>query len=72
MPSDRPNRKIVWYAKGGGIARSGPHDDQIAAAAAMTLCARPHQVLPDGRVILPRPANTKPDDFATWPEYADE
>lgn len=48
-----PERKIAWFAKGGGIKKTGPFKDQIEAAAAMELT--------DNR--------GKPSDFATWPEY---
>jgi hypothetical protein len=65
-------RKIVWFAKGGGISRMGPFPTQIRAAEAMTLMPAPASYNFHAGVVIPevRP-NTKPGDFATWPEYAD-
>lgn len=48
--------KIQWFARGGGILRSGPYPSQVAAVAAM----RTVESTPD----LPR----YPDDLFVWPE----
>ena len=32
-------KKIVWYARGGGIAKAGPYKSQIAAVNAMRLAS---------------------------------
>ncbi len=49
--------KVVWFAKGGGIAKAGPFKDQVEAAAALTL-------VPKG----PHDLRVKPDDAFVWPE----
>lgn len=37
MPEKRKHRVIVWYARGGDIAKSGPHRTQMKAVDAMRL-----------------------------------
>ena len=48
---------IVWYARGGGIAKAGPFPDQVSAFDAMRLA--PHYQTSD----FPFPA-----DVSVWPE----
>lgn len=62
-------KKIVWFAKGGGIARCGPFDTQVEAAAAMRL-AKPVGLARSVAVNI----NTQftrdefPADVFVWPE----
>lgn len=68
----KKKRKIVWYAKGGDIMRAGPFPDQVRAAASMTLLAQPRRYIPHTGETLPEVREgSKPDNFATWPEYED-
>ena len=50
--------KVVWFAKGGGIAKCGPHESQVAATNAMRLAG-------DGPKMFP-------DDVFVWPEEVSE
>jgi hypothetical protein len=57
------NKKVVWFAKGGGIARCGPYKSQIEAANAMRLAP------------LKDPAKQNcifPDNTFVWPEYEEK
>lgn len=49
-------KKIVWFARGGGIVRVGPFKSQIEATNAMRLVAK------EGR------RDVFPDDVFVWPE----
>ena len=50
-------KKIVWFAKGGGIARCGPFKDQITAVNAMRLAKKAAEQRKEF-----------PDDVFVWPE----
>lgn len=63
--------KIVWYARGGDIMRSGPYETQVEAAASIMqhdwTCAGQHH--PYG----PCTCKGKPAENAfVWPEEEDE
>ena len=65
--------KIVWFARGGGIARAGPFDSQLEATAAIRLAPEPelspawaHLADPAGR--RPAPYREFPVDAFVWPE----
>lgn len=71
-------RKIVWFAKGGGIAKCGPFDTQIEATNAMRLVKREARTRIVGN-FLKGLAEVKlvheleqrgefPDDVFVWPE----
>lgn len=47
--------RIVWFARGGGLARSGPFATQEEAVVAM-------------RLAEPRDSSGLPDDIFVWPE----
>jgi len=49
-------KKIVWWARGGGIAKCGPFDSQIEAVDAMRLKKKPGQT------------QEFPPDVFVWPE----
>lgn len=50
-------RRVVWYARAGGIARSGPHATQVEAARATI----GHDGLPlEGAFVWPEEATPKP------------
>lgn len=55
-------KKIVWFARGGGIAKSGPFKTQALAAKSMRLVAP--------TPVYGQPLITKlfPDDVFVWPE----
>ena len=58
-------RKIVWFAKGGGIAKCGPFETQIEATNAMRLAKRPNNQGLWSRELFP-------NDIFVWPEYLEE
>jgi len=71
-------KKIVWFAKGGGIAKCGPFKDQIEATNAMRLVKRPAETRIAGDfskgkanvALVHRPEQRAefPDDVFVWPE----
>lgn len=75
-------KKIVWFAKGGGIAKCGPFDTQIEATNAMRLVKREARtrIVYDfrkggarvGLVQEPLQRCEFPDDVFVWPEEAQE
>lgn len=52
--------KIVWFARGGGIAKMGPFKSQVEATNALRLRADPSS----------RETRLFPDDAFVWPEEA--
>ena len=54
--STTPQKKIVWFARGGDIARCGPYESQIEAVDAMRLKKKPGQ------------NQEFPSDVFVWPE----
>lgn len=73
-------KKIVWFAKGGGIAKCGPFDSQIEATNAMRLVKRESKTrighdFRKGRAevfLVAEPAQRAefPTDVFVWPEEA--
>lgn len=61
---------IVWYAKGGGIARWGPFASQVEAVRAMRLAPVHRERTPWGTETTPIKDKTPryPDDMMVWPE----
>jgi hypothetical protein len=60
-------KKIVWFAKGGGIAKCGPFKNQIEATNAIRLAApvrRSYEVFPP----LAVDQSLFPADAFVWPE----
>ena len=52
----KPEKKVVWFASGGGIRKAGPYATQVAAVNAMRL-VRKSKFDP-----------VFPDDIFVWPE----
>jgi hypothetical protein len=63
-------KKIVWFAKGGGVAKCGPFKDQISATNAMRLVKKRAETYMSGLTIVHVPEQRKefPDDVFVWPE----
>jgi len=71
-------RKTVWFARGGGLAKSGPYKTQIEAVNAMRLVKREADTkivgdFRDGKadiklVHIPAQRAEFPDDVFVWPE----
>ena len=74
----KKKKKIVWFAKGGGIAKCGPFDSQIEATNAMRLVKSETKTriaydFRKGRAnvaLVHEPAQRAefPDDMFVWPE----
>jgi len=47
--------KIVWFARGGGIARCGPYPTQVAAVDAMRLADKTRGEFPPDVFVWPEP-----------------
>jgi hypothetical protein len=62
-PKPKKKKKIVWFARGGNIAKSGPYKTQIEAVNAMRLVNNPK--LDDTQPIFLR-------DIFVWPEEVTE
>ena len=61
----KKEQRVVWYAKGGGVACTGPFETQAAAAAALRITPRP---TPKARTVV-RDLHIFPPDAFVWPEY---
>ena len=62
----KKKRKIVWFAKGGGIAKMGPYSNQIEATNALRLDDAP-------RVPWAEKSNALfPADAFVWPELKED
>lgn len=64
-------RKIVWFARGGGILRAGPFRSQTAAAAALRQVAESDEEYARATCNGVRRARLSggfPADAFTWPE----
>lgn len=78
----KPTKKIEWFARGGGILRTGPFPTQIAATNAIRLVKRPAEVCiasdcRNGQVKLnlveiPAQEADFPPDVFVWPEEIQE
>lgn len=74
----RRTKRVVYFAKGGGIARCGPFDTQIEATNAMRLVKREARTRITGNFmkglaqvkLIREPAQCCefPDDVFVWPE----
>lgn len=60
--------KIVWYARGGGIAKMGPFDTQVAAVNAMRLAPLKEGIWTTRAQVRAREAQIFPKDIFVWPE----
>lgn len=67
--------KIVWYARGGGIAKAGPFATQIQATNSLrqvTETDREYQYATRNGVHRPRLCGGFPADAFVWPEEINE
>lgn len=74
----RKKRKVIWFAKGGGIAKCGPFKSQIEATNAMRLVKYEARTLIRSNfrkgkaqvalVVEPEQRKEFPDDVFVWPE----
>lgn len=67
MKNQIKKRKVLWYAKGGGIAKCGPFKSQIEATNAMRLITPP-RASSNFRERLDM--SLFPADVFVWPELA--
>ncbi len=60
MKMPKSKTEIVWFARGGGIAKMGPYRNQIEAVNSLRLRKTPKSF----------DADLFPPDAFVWPEYA--
>lgn len=67
-------KKIVWFARGGGIAKAGPFDTQIDAVNSMRLTEETQEQYKKSlwSHTRDRLRGGFPDDVFVWPEEIDE
>lgn len=61
-------KKIVWFARGGGIKKAGPFDSQVAAVRAMKLIDEGPNPVRCGNSFREPLRGGFPSDVFVWPE----
>lgn len=62
------SKKIVWFARGGDIARCGPYDSQVEATNAMRLIDEGPDPVRVGDSFRDPLRGGFPDNVFVWPE----